>query len=102
MPLPHDLDISDWLCFQGMGAYTLAIRSYFNSMESVVRIEKLVTVDEEREAQEAAEKQLQQEANEKANDATDGTRKAADPKGDNNKNPAFGNFRYWIMKQITV
>lgn len=43
MPLPAELNIGDWLCFQGMGAYTLAIRSTFNSMDSVVRIEKLMT-----------------------------------------------------------
>jgi diaminopimelate decarboxylase len=39
MLLPGELDIGDWICVAGMGAYTLAIKSSFNSMESVVRIE---------------------------------------------------------------
>ena len=30
--VPKDLDIDDWICFGGMGAYTFTLRTDFNSM----------------------------------------------------------------------
>jgi hypothetical protein len=36
--VPGDLQIQDWICFSGMGAYTYAMVSHFNSMQSAVAI----------------------------------------------------------------
>jgi ornithine decarboxylase len=35
--LPKSLDVDDWLCFGGMGAYTYAVRTNFNGMVGVDR-----------------------------------------------------------------
>jgi len=38
LSVPSDLQLQDWICFSGMGAYTYAMVSHFNSMESTVAI----------------------------------------------------------------
>jgi diaminopimelate decarboxylase len=34
MGVPSTLNVSDWLCISGMGAYTYGCRSNFNGMKS--------------------------------------------------------------------
>ena len=36
--VPEELDVGDWLCFSGMGAYTYGPRTTFNGMRSVSKI----------------------------------------------------------------
>jgi diaminopimelate decarboxylase len=40
--VPSDLHLQDWICFSGMGAYTYAMVSHFNSMKSTVAIHSFV------------------------------------------------------------
>lgn len=37
---PAELQVSDWLCISGMGAYTYGSRSNFNGMKSTEKIIK--------------------------------------------------------------
>jgi len=36
--VPKALNVSDWLCVSGMGAYTYGCRSNFNGMKSTERV----------------------------------------------------------------
>jgi len=36
--LPKDLQVGDWLCLDGMGAYTHGTKSNFNGMESTTKV----------------------------------------------------------------
>jgi len=36
--MPSTMKVGDWLCFGGMGSYTIGPKSSFNGMESTTRI----------------------------------------------------------------
>lgn len=38
LEVPSELEVGDWLCMSGMGAYTYGCRSNFNGMTSTDRI----------------------------------------------------------------
>lgn len=39
--MPEEMEVGDWLCLGGMGAYTYGPRSEFNGMASLTRNFKL-------------------------------------------------------------
>lgn len=36
--LPEDLEVGDWICFGGMGAYTFSAKTRFNSMRCLSKV----------------------------------------------------------------
>ena len=38
LPVPRDVQVGDWMCIGGMGAYTYGCRSNFNGMKTTEKI----------------------------------------------------------------
>ncbi len=54
LQVPNDLQVNDWLCISGMGAYTYGCKSEFNGMKSTskifrkkIKLEKYISRTEE-------------------------------------------------------